>query len=552
MLPQAFAQEVAQYFEQHFAEDAIVCIRKLSFNLRLLVSDLNTGVLAQHLAKCLAQTMFAEHKGGQSNTIKVFSEQAHYSASFIIHLIAPKAEQEWCYQDFHHYRYLSTQEAMVTLLSDRAAILLPIMQHLQAVQMLDVSLNKIDENHAAWLITCWFDKAEGSKASRFSLEDVERAISLSATWPSAIVLFSETRDTPSAKAYLNAYCHLLASINSVSSADTLANKSQLATFILFSVLQYAEPILDALDGKAKDIDMTKVNAANGLIRRALKSVVEHAQNKVSLAHDIRRVIDSSKGSSAAFEDTSQKKDKTKNNYASSQVPRKRNDGDSVCWSEMSEYAGLGLLLPCIISLQLWRHYSVQDIYKALQFLLRDLPRDLQRDRLSHPLRDTPSDSPSDLPSDLPSDSPSDATQKEHGAINEAWLERVFTSKINKDSLQFESAYSELDGSGLKQSLLLGLAPQIKQKLNALHGHEQLAALIMAQFAARLSGLQMSSHAYLFTQFLHVRGSIQMTQTALTIKLSPIALGVVLKMTGYSPYRGRLDWLDCDVIIEVQA
>ena len=129
MLPQAFAQEVAQYFEQHFAEDAIVCIRKLSFNLRLLVSDLNTGVLAQHLAKCLAQTMFAEHKGGQSNTIKVFSEQAHYSASFIIHLIAPKAEQEWCYQDFHHYRYLSTQEAMVTLLSDRAAILLPIMQH---------------------------------------------------------------------------------------------------------------------------------------------------------------------------------------------------------------------------------------------------------------------------------------------------------------------------------------------------------------------------------------------------------------------------------------
>jgi hypothetical protein len=69
-----------------------------------------------------------------------------------------------------------------------------------------------------------------------------------------------------------------------------------------------------------------------------------------------------------------------------------------------------------------------------------------------------------------------------------------------------------------------------------------AAFVLQAFAARLSGLQGSTPAYLRRQFLHGRGELVMEDKALVVRLARPALAIVLTMAGMIGDQGALPWL----------
>jgi hypothetical protein len=72
--------------------------------------------------------------------------------------------------------------------------------------------------------------------------------------------------------------------------------------------------------------------------------------------------------------------------------------------------------------------------------------------------------------------------------------------------------------------------------------ESWAAFVLQAFAARLSGLQGSTPAYLRRQFLHGRGELVMEDKALVVRLARPALAIVLTMAGMVGDQGALPWL----------
>ncbi|MEL7211174.1 MAG: hypothetical protein AAGK92_00850 [Pseudomonadota bacterium] len=66
---------------------------------------------------------------------------------------------------------------------------------------------------------------------------------------------------------------------------------------------------------------------------------------------------------------------------------------------------------------------------------------------------------------------------------------------------------------------------------------EISALLLADFAAQLPGLQASSRAYLVREFLARPGRVERTKKSLTIDLTDMPLGVVLQMGGHLGHRG---------------
>ncbi|MGD9753521.1 MAG: hypothetical protein AB7W59_21205, partial [Acidimicrobiia bacterium] len=72
--------------------------------------------------------------------------------------------------------------------------------------------------------------------------------------------------------------------------------------------------------------------------------------------------------------------------------------------------------------------------------------------------------------------------------------------------------------------------------------EAWTALWLAAFAAQLPGLQQSSPSYLRRQFLHRPGQLLGRDQQLTVTLSPLPLGIVLRMAGLLGDRGPVPHL----------
>jgi hypothetical protein len=107
---------------------------------------------------------------------------------------------------------------------------------------------------------------------------------------------------------------------------------------------------------------------------------------------------------------------------------------------------------------------------------------------------------------------------------------------------------------LPASTQLGLDKEQRAELMTLNDQpdKQLSRLITMQFAIRLSGLQLSSIAYLNQQFLHIAGAVQQDNNGVQVSLSPIALNIVLSMSGFSPWQQKLPWLKKTLSIEVRS
>ena len=70
----------------------------------------------------------------------------------------------------------------------------------------------------------------------------------------------------------------------------------------------------------------------------------------------------------------------------------------------------------------------------------------------------------------------------------------------------------------------------------------VAALVLRRFAAGLRGFTQSSLGYLVRQFVHLPGTVCVSQGTIEVTLCRVPLGVVLRMAGRDGEQGTLPWL----------
>ena len=525
-LPSMLALVVGDYIDQHFGKQAIVCIRKLSLQLDLLLQDINSNTLPQKLAQSIAaQIQSLSTNGDEPSNCIVFKSDADYAASFVEQLLSPSIGHEWCFHSFHYAQHLNLQETLVAFFVEQQPKLAPIAEQLSEHKLIASMCTQLDDQHAQSLVAQW---CKGNEAKGFTQTHIETALSYANTVIGIEEFFAKPSNSARDHDYISAYLGLLSKNAQTQSIDLTTAHAQRALLSLFCLKQYAKLLTSLLEKPLK----SQTHAINYLntgdsSKRALNNIVHHCADYPNLRSEILRLI----------KDPIKPKEKDNSEHRANTekaiFPATHNKDFThdktwrLLWSTHSEFAGLALLLPSIISMQYTYYYSLDEIKNAVIYLMYE--------HLA-------------LQGDAASFKASSKTVQD----TEQWVSRIFAPNEEFASVNHATQMNSEKEGVLCSRLLLGLAEPTKQKILQQQGTQQLASLIMAQFAARLTGLQLSSNTYLFHQFLQVRGSIRMTQQGLFITLAPIPLNIVLDMSGFSHFEGKLAWSATSLTIKVQT
>lgn len=93
-----------------------------------------------------------------------------------------------------------------------------------------------------------------------------------------------------------------------------------------------------------------------------------------------------------------------------------------------------------------------------------------------------------------------------------------------------------------------LDPAARSTYEAADPTRRWSALLLGDFASRLRGLHASSHSYLRAQFLRHPGTIVGDAEAVTVRLEPIPLGVVIRMAGHGTPPARIPQLGMRLLV----
>lgn len=127
-------------------------------------------------------------------------------------------------------------------------------------------------------------------------------------------------------------------------------------------------------------------------------------------------------------------------------------------------------------------------------------------------------------------------------------DRAVAELFPVDPLRSDPSWEQPEPPG---ALVAGLCDEARGLCHAAPAGEGWSALLLADLACRLPGLQASSAAYLRRQFLLRAGSIDARADRITVRLDPVPLGVVLRMAGHGTPAQRLPhvgdrWLVLDL------
>jgi hypothetical protein len=525
-LPNALATLFDAAYPQSHNDKRIIRIRKLSLNLKLLLKDLNTHAVSDILAQQILDTLVqggVDPNNSPSNNYIVFEDHSHYVASFIAQILQPNGQMLWCFSDFHYASYLTSSESLVALLLEQKDRLRGIARHLDKMQLIESLAHTINTQDEEWLINHWCNIAQSSS---FSKADVEFALALLDSVSELKTTFTETIASNNNAAYTRAYLKLLATSPQSKETDLCSSSAHKGLLTLFNMLKHAQLIVRI----EKSTDAQKSLAINALHTCGVNKVVlQNMLEQMACSTPIRLTI-----LALLHENTQPNKAEQEEQQANleQEIKTKFNEPETLdplfLWRGTSDYAGLGLLLPLIASMQLERCYTLGEIKGAMLYLLREHLLLVQIEK-----KDAGTEQ-------AKLDKQSEQTLQQ----TQVWLDYLLFDSQERIANVSQTA---LDIS----RLTLGLAQTVKDTIAQKSGTEQLANILMAQFAARLSGLQLSSHAYLFKQFLYTRGSLAIQASSTQISLRPIALNIVLKMSGYSPYKGNILSNGHALTIEVQ-
>ena len=152
----------------------------------------------------------------------------------------------------------------------------------------------------------------------------------------------------------------------------------------------------------------------------------------------------------------------------------------------SPMAGLALLLPDVVRLQLHRHLGINGLRQSLL----SIPDDEMRAR----------------------------------AQTDVLIDFLYPQAAEAD----DPSYPPVSDLAIAR-----LAPESRGLILGRQGAGGWGDLLLASFAGRLTGLRASSRAYLQRQFLLVSGVAEITETAVSVTLDGPPLSIILKMAGLS-------------------
>jgi len=480
LLPQCIGAEINRQLNSLNHGDGVYRIKKLCLKLTLLRSDLLLGhrladVLAQRLIVSLAQQLSSE-----SDNVVYFESNADYITSLMVDLLLGRAWQTWLYDEFKSLRFLDATEAVVQLLLPRDDMLHEISSGLLQSQQLSSFLQLMNSDQSARMFRQW---------TGHNYSDQFNALII----PQLSVLKKQLLlvDALKVKRYKNSEELSLLSMRVFFYAVAQSNEYKTLALLWVSthysfMQRYGSLLMPLL--KQASVDRVSTDSLlheDVYVQKITTSLLQWAEGRserISYLKDVYQATQNSEMEAPEVESES-----SINNYCS---VIHQDDFDQVTHYEN---VGLILLFPVLISLQLHKHYPPAVLRVSLMIALYDDEKIIQPD----------------------------------------WFD-LLLPEINTDL--------DLDGI-MPQIWRLGISENKQKEIELLSGDldgsRQLACLLLAQFAARMSGLQHSSANYLRTQFLQLGGVIKVNAQQIIVQLEPMPLYIVLRMAGFADWQTQL-------------
>jgi hypothetical protein len=488
VLPQLIAQELDRQLPASEFDSRIYRINRLHVSFSLLKQDLQTNLAGNMLASRLVQAL-CEQLQNKPDNLKCYKNQAEYIAAFIADLLKGTAWNQWQYQEFAALKYVEQDEAAIQVLLARGELLAPLVSALHQQGTMGQLLSVITHTRAQTLFEQWAGvNVQQVFSEQVSLLQVN--VWLQALGPQLghQAASQESLLMATVKTFLRGIQNLPEQSNNVNAA--LIAMTQLVFVARHKALVALCLKQSKISASSIRPQISALPADEQQVMHSLIAFLAMAENN---EEHIKQVLTYANG------------------YAIKDTPEKIQPGDSTQKtvtfgrSVYCPHAGVILLIPVIISIDLLAYYPNHLLRGALLTI-------------------------------------ADASE---GDMAYSWLDWLLPDAEND---------GDLHPDGLPASLQLGLNKEQRSELANLNGQPelQLVRLLTMQFALRLSGLQLSSSAYLNQEFLHISGNIQQDEQGISVLLSPIALNIVLSMSGFSPWQQTLKWLDKSLNIEVRS
>jgi len=486
-LPQIIGTEIDRQLSSLNHGNGIYRINKIQLKFSLLRSDL---LLGRHLADVLAERLvnsLSQQLTSDSGNVVYFENEADYVSALMAGLLQGSAWNTWVYQEFSSLRHLEAIEAVVQLLLPRYFMVNDLVAGLLRRQRFAHFLAVLNDEQATRLFHQWtgYTLVELFKKNSLpELPELKKWLSLLR----AVNVKTDDATEPLALLSLKVFFSIQAQASLQTSLAVLWVSAHYSFLLRYGVLLM--PLL-----KQVPTD-----------RASLKSLFQTDEVIRQIATDLLFWADAKSERVAYLEEIFQA---TKNTTAVKQkeVPPSAPESFTLAATQIdssqkiySEFAGLVLLLPMIISLGLHKIYQPAILRSALMRALYDDEKIIQPDWLSLLLPDV-----------------------DEALFSDASLPQIWRHGITENK---------------------------QKEIERLVGEKQLACLLLAHFAARLSGLQRSSDAYLRTQFLLHKGVIKVDEQQVTVQLEPMPLYIVLHMAGLCGWQVQLPWQKRKLSIEV--
>ncbi len=524
-LPDLIGAALKRKMGASFDANSVFRIKKLYLNFTWLKQEFIAGfsatALAENLVTELKQQLDACRLNSDELEIVRYSNHAQFVANLISDLIAGVAWNKWQYQEFSHLKHLDNTEAAIQLLLPRAEQLQEMLITIHQNHQLQPFIKSIKQRQADTLFKYWLGRDFKTQFQSASMPPLDKL-----------------RVSLEAVSFTNRQPHLTIEQESLNLlfATLLNDENRLPLDILSCVIshyclvkRYDKTIIGVINrlSGTHDSEPRVILPGEGSEHNLLTTFVlwlsNHTDNQKYVKQLLNCVennkteqpIDDSFSSSEELNEYLSTRPQNKSDIETDVVSSSNIETGVEELSLYSEQAGLVLLLPVIFNLQLIQYYPVDSIRQALHYAAFVESFD------------------EDFNEKLDADWQEDKQPQ--------WFELFFPDNCSElnDSLWLPPKWRH------------GLNESIQKEIESLNGVPQLCRLITAHFAARLSGLQLSSIGYLQSQFLRTGGYIEAQSEEIKVRLNPVPLYIVLRMAGLADWQEKLPWLSKYLVIEVR-
>ncbi len=495
----------------HSSQNRVFRIRQLKVNLCITRADMELGHLTEQLVASLMvsleQQLSVAHAG-----VKIYADSADFEAALIVDLLAGRAWSQWEYDEFKHWQLVDDSEAILQLLLPKLNSLPLLLQRLQQRTNIERLFNGLNKRQLAMLYQQW---AAVSLSDSFSAS----IIADQSQWKQLVKL-SALQNTRQAEGGMDFIVQLLfrfcQNLLIKPAQDFSKLLRDMSTFLF--VQNYGQKILLLADRSGESVSIEDFQQQGidsylqGMAQQFIFWLQEHKVRKQAVTKLLFELPGSMDDNIGFGKNLAEKIDA--NDEADTAQPQ----------SYYSECAGLALLIPVAISLGLYQQCSARFLRDAIALALAD--------ENSQPVA-TASPKTREIDSEI-------VDSKVIGAAD--WLMKIIPSVDAEDTRVFK----------LPATWRFGLSEIRQVQILDSQGVEQCRRLLLAQFAARLTGMSASSDRYLQANFLRCPGSIKISDSAIAVSLQPIPLRIVLDLAGYSNWSDILPWSTRRLTIEIRT